>query len=106
MTQAYFALDDREIGCKSARHLLHELQDAGTSDAEFKSRLLTPKNAEDRPELLWTDFHRTQPDLIAVIEAGPASDGFAEIDVEFLPDELPAILQALPFPMATGETAR
>ena len=31
---------------------------------------------------------------------------FTEIDVEFLPDELPAILQALPFPMATGETAR
>jgi hypothetical protein len=38
------------------------------------------------------------PELIAVIDAerGPASDGFAEIDIEFLPDELPTILQAVP----------
>jgi hypothetical protein len=107
LSQSYFALDEREIGCRSTRRLLRELQHAGTSDAEFKSRCLTPKNADDRPELLWTDFHRTLPELIAVIEAesGPAGDEFAEIDVEFLPDELPRILQALPAPSSAGEVA-
>jgi hypothetical protein len=45
-------------------------------------------------------------ELIAVIEAerGPAGNGFVEIDVEFLPDELPTILQALPAPLSTRET--
>jgi hypothetical protein len=73
LSQAYFALDEREIGCRSARRLLRELQDAGTSDAEFKARLLTPKNADDRPELIWIDFRRMLPELIAVIEVADQS---------------------------------
>jgi hypothetical protein len=81
--------------------------DAPLSRIFFQARLLTPKDAEDRPELLWADFRRMLPELIAVIEAerGPAGDGFVEIDVEFLPDELPTILQALPAPSSAGETA-
>jgi hypothetical protein len=47
------------------------------------------------------------PELIAVLEGerGPAGDDFAEIDVEFLPEELPSILQTVPVPSATGDTA-
>jgi ABC-type transporter Mla subunit MlaD len=36
---------------------------------------------------------------------GAAGDDFAEIDGEFLPDELPRILQALPAPSSAGEAA-
>jgi hypothetical protein len=104
LSQAYFALDDREIGRDSARRLLSEVHEAGTSDAEFKARLITPKNSADRPELLWAEFHRVLPELMAVIEAtsGPQGDQFTEIDVEFLPDELPTILQALPASPVAG----
>ena len=62
LSQAYFSLGEREIGCKSALRLLAELHDTGTTNAEHKARLLAPKDAADRPEQLWTEL-KWIPDL-------------------------------------------
>ncbi len=97
LSQAYFALDEREVGCKSALRLLAELEDAGTSSAEYKARLLKPKDVEDRPEKLWIEFRRVVPDLIELfeIEGARRNEETAELNVELLPAEITSALRVV-----------
>jgi len=95
LSQAYFALDERGVGRKSALSLLAELDDAGTSSAEYKARLLKPENIEDRPEKLWIEFRRVVPDLIGLfeIEGARRNEETAELNVELLPEEIISALR-------------
>ena len=90
LSQAYFALDERETGCRSAQRLLHELKDTGISDAEYRTRLLIPTNFEDRPERQWSEFCRLMPELIDLfeLEARLPDGQTSELDVELLPAEI------------------
>ena len=90
LSQAYFSLGEREIGCKSALRLLAELRDTGTTNAEHKARLLAPKDAGDRPEQLWTEFHRVVSDLIELfeIEIKDRNEMTMELNVELLTNEI------------------
>ncbi len=87
LSQAYFAL----------LRLLAELEDAGTSSAEYKARLLKPKDVEDRPEKLWIEFRRVVPDLIELfeIEGARRNEETAELNVELLPAEITSALRVV-----------
>ena len=95
LSQAYFTIDEREIGCRAAIRLFSELQRAGIDEAEFKARLITPSDREDRPEELWGDFRRLVPEMIELIRLAEmrTDEDTAEIDVELLPVEIESILR-------------
>jgi hypothetical protein len=95
LSQAYFSIDERDIGCRAAIRLIAELERAGISDAEFKARLITPRNLEDRPEDFWADFLRLVPEMIELFRIeGRRTDGdTVEIDVELLPAEIETVLR-------------
>jgi len=95
LSQAYFAIDERRIGCNAAVRRITELQEAGISDAEFKARLLKPKDLKDRPEDLWGDFRRGTPEMIELFhfESRRRDEDTAEIDVELLPAEIETALR-------------
>jgi hypothetical protein len=68
LSQAYFAIDERELGCKSAIHLLTRLEAAGINEAEHRARLLMPRESQDRPEQIWAEYLRTLPEMMELIE--------------------------------------
>ena len=98
LSQAYFSIGEREIGCRAVIRLFAELQKAGIGDAEFKARLLTPNSLHDRPEELWGDFRRLMPEMIELfqLEARRTDNDTAEIDVELLPAEIEMVLRSTP----------
>ena len=98
LSQAYFTIDEREIGCRAAIRLFSELQRAGIDEAEFKARLITPSDREDRPEELWGDFRRLVPEMIELIrlEEMRTDEDTAEIDVELLPVEIESTYGTIP----------
>jgi hypothetical protein len=93
--QAYFSINERVSGCRAVTGLISELQTAGINDAEFKARLLTPSNEDDRPENLWGDFRRVMPEMIELFrfEVNHSDEYTAEFDVELLPAEIEAVLR-------------
>jgi len=95
LSQAYFSINERDIGCRAAIRLIGELQRAGISDAEFKARLIVPSNLEDRPEDLWGDFRRLVPEMTELfrLEGRRTDEDTAEIDVELLPAEIETVLR-------------
>jgi hypothetical protein len=95
LSQAYFSIGERVIGCGAVIRLFGELRKAGIGDAEFKARLLRPSDGEDRPEDLWGDFRRQVPEMIELIrlEEMRSDVETAEIDVELLPAEIETILR-------------
>jgi hypothetical protein len=95
LSQAYFSIDERDVGYRATTRLFAELQRAGICDAEFKARLLTPNSLGDRPEDLWADFRRLLPEVIELLRLeGKRPEKYtAEIDVELLPAEIEAVLR-------------
>jgi len=95
LSQAYFSIDERDIGCRAAIRLIAELQRAGISDAEFKARLITPSSFEDRPEDLWGDFRRLMPEMVELfqLEERRTDEDTVEIDVELFLAEIEAVLR-------------
>src|SRR6266850_1185538 len=95
LSQAYFSINERDIGCRAAIRLIGELQRAGIIDAEFKARLIVPSNLEDRPEDLWADFRRLVPEMTELfrLEGRRTDEDTAEIDVELLPAEIETVLR-------------
>jgi hypothetical protein len=73
-----FFVDERDIGCRAAIRLIAELQRAGIGKAEFKARLITPSDPDDRPQDLWAGFRRMVPEMIERIrlEEGRTDKGF------------------------------
>ena len=98
LSQAYFSIGEREIGCRAVIRLFAELQRAGIGEAEFKARLLTPNDLHDRPEDLWGDFRRLMPEMIELfqLEARRTDNDTAEIDIELLPVEIEMVLRSTP----------
>lgn len=95
LSQAYFSIDERHVGCRAATRLIAELEGAGIGEAEFRARLLTPNHPEERPENLWADFRRVGPEITHLIglEAKRTNGETAEIDVELFPTEIEAVLR-------------
>lgn len=98
LSQAYIALNEVEIGFKTSQNLIRKLQDAGTKEAENKARRLMPKNDDERPEKLWTDFNHTAPELIEMFEMQPEQKLLetTELNIELLSTEIVAALNGYP----------
>jgi hypothetical protein len=98
LSQAYFAIDERELGCKSAVHLLTRLKAAGIDKAEHRARLLTPQGTEDRPERIWAEYLRALPEIMNLIECQRRhkETDTAELDIELAPAEIQVVLASQP----------
>jgi hypothetical protein len=95
LSQAYFSIGERRVGCQAATRLIAELQRADLAEAEFKARLLTPETPEDRPEELWSDVRRLLPQIMELLqlEAVRSDEHTAEFDVELFPSEVESALR-------------
>jgi hypothetical protein len=95
LNQAYFSIGERHVGCQAAMRLISELQRADLRTVEFKARLLTPENPEDRPEELWGDVRRLLPEMTKLLqlEATRPDEHTVEFDVELLPAEVESALR-------------
>jgi hypothetical protein len=103
LSQAYFAIDERELGCKSAVQLLTRLRAAGINGAEHRARLLTPQGSEDRPERIWAEFLRALPEIVNMLdsERRRGITDTAEVDIELLPAEIKVALDNQPTAVAS-----
>ena len=95
LNQAYVSIGEWHVGCQAAIRLIAELERADLAEAEFKARLLTPDNPEDRPEELWGDARRILPEMVKLLKIGatPAEEHTIEFDVELLPSEVESALR-------------
>lgn len=95
ISQAYFTIGEPDVGLRAATRLCTELLATGLAEAEFKARLLTPSNADDRPEEQWGKARRLLSEMIELlqIEAARTTKHTAEFDVELLPAEIEEALR-------------
>lgn len=93
LIQAYLAIAENGLAFKVGAELLDELQQIGFEEAEFKARLLSPVERQERPETIWREVLLLLPQLkshLAVTSARTEQD-IVEFDLELLPSELESL---------------